>query len=102
MKKIKITHPCGKVEIIKGNFKDGVEIELLEEEPEMYWWDVIHERFYIEEDSDWPRSFAKTGASTKKQAILNDMQDCIKRFSHNTQFHKWMLTSLNALKQLDN
>ena len=101
MNKIKVTHPCGKVETIKGDFKDGVKIELVKDEPEMYWWNDISLSFWTEKNPNWDSEFKKTGAPTKRKALLNFMQFVITEHSNSYSFKRWLQEAIDALDDLE-
>ena len=104
MKQIKITHPCGKVETIDGNFEEGVKIELVEKEK--LWWfklnssGVHNDPRWYNEDPGYP--FDKIeGAKTKEEAIKNYLWARMRDWLNDGYGKYWLECTLKELSKLN-
>ena len=100
MNEIKVTHPCGKVETIKGDFKDGVKIELVKKEK---WWCII-----TSEEVKWRNSlyelaeFQPGGFYSKKETLQKYIEYLIHSKYHleSPLFPSWMKVAVKELVKL--
>ena len=103
MNEIKITHPCGKVETIQGDFKDGVKIELVEKEK--LWWFKLngtnsnYRPEWYNEKTDCYDDIK--GAKTKEEAIKNYLWSRMRNWLYDDRGEYWLECTLKELSKLN-
>lgn len=97
-KQIRIVDSDGKETILEGNFENAVRVEILEKQPEKYWFETpgFKSRFRTEICNGWCQKYKETAASTKKDAIVNYIAYLCTCFYKEINDGKWFVEHLDA------